>query len=159
MQPFHASKTECLVKVWCSSVLGLGLGLFLKRDVHDGQVVCVYSGELTFREPENWKYTVQADWLNPNTKQIEKWFLDASSSNTASGRWMNDACDYEGVHSDYVTGRKNNIAFRTRICKHKHSTIDQWYIEMYAIDDISAGSELFVRYGVEFWKRFRQEQL
>lgn len=158
LQPFHNTECESLVKVWPSSILGLGFGLFVTKDVEEGEVVCVYTGVRTSYEPENWKYTVEADWSNPVTGVLEKCYLDASSLNTASGRWVNDACDYEGVHSDYVTGRKNNINFKTRIEKQKHSTLDQWYIKMYAIVDIPAGSELFVRYGVDFWKRFRKEQ-
>ena len=120
LQPFHNTETESFVKVWPSSILGLGFGLFVKQDIEEGQVVCLYTGVRTLCEPDNWKYAVLADWYNPDTGDLEKWFLDASSLKTAAGRWVNDACDYEGVHSDYVTDRKNNISFRTRISKHKH---------------------------------------
>ena len=153
MQPFKCFEPN--VKVGPSSVLGLGLGLFARRDIHIHQVVCVYSGEkVQCVDGNSSEYLVQADWQNPATGDVETWFLDATSTNTAAGRWANDACDYEGLDESFKTNRKTNIAFRLRIAKYKHLRIGQWYIELYAIEHIVAGQELFVRYGTQYWNRY-----
>lgn len=141
------------MKVWPSSVLGLGLGLFARVDIKYGQVVCVYSGTCIKCVIGNRsKYVVQGYWRNPGTGRDEIRYLDAISLRTSVGRWANDACDYDGVDPCFHTGRVNNIAFRLHIKKKIHNVYKQCYIEMYALDDIRAGSELFVRYGKQFWE-------
>lgn len=140
--------------MWPSSVPGLGLGLFARKDIKYKQVVCVYTGE-KWVGGRGSQYTVQGFWKNPFTGCTETCYLDAVSLCTAAGRWANDACDYDGVDPLFRTGRVNNIAFRLHIKQNMHPVYNQWYIEMYALQDIPAGSELFVRYGVEYWEHFK----
>ena len=152
IQPFR--NYEPFVKVWPSSIPGLGMGLIARRDIKYGQVVCVYTGRcLKCVTGLRSEYIVQCLWKNPDTGEDETWFLDASSMKTAAGRWVNDACDYEGVEA-FKTGRVNNIAFRLHMGRKPHPVYQQWYVEMYALDDIPMGDELFVRYGREYWEGF-----
>ena len=153
VQPYKNHKCESRVKVWPSSIIGLGLGLFARKDIKYKQVVCMYSGTKWVKGKGS-RYMVQGYWRNPETGCTETWYLDAASLQSAVGRWANDACDYDGVDQCFRTGRVNNIAFRLTIKNKKHPVYKQWCLEMYALEDISAGSELFVRYGVEFWSNF-----
>jgi SET domain-containing protein len=69
-----------------------------------------------------------------------------------AGRWANDACDYDGVPDHLQLDRITNIKFRLVIAGSIHPTYQQYYVEMYALEDIKAGSELFVQYGTKYWE-------
>ena len=92
------------------------------------------------------------EYVDPTTSVTSHWYMDATDLHTGAGRWANDACDYDGVPDHLHTNRTTNIKFRLRIAPHVHSVYLQYYVEMYAIDDIPAGRELFVAYGEKYWQ-------
>ena len=146
--------------MWPSSVFGLGLGLFAKKNIKYKQVCAVYTGQMRkCVTGSDSRFLVQALYHDKETGKSSLWYLDASHSYNAAGKWANDACDYDGEEKGTLCNdllrlnRKTNIAFRCRIASDRHEVYQNYYIEMYALDDIPAGSELFVKYGLEYWNR------
>ena len=150
VQPFY--KCEPLVKVWPSSVIGLGLGLFARKYIRKGKVCSIYSGRLVSSVIGNSSDFLLGpmDHVDPVTGIKSRWYVDSTDINCGSGRWVNDACDYDGVEHLRLD-RETNIKFRLRIAPNIHPTYQQYYVEMYALKDIRPGMELFVEYGKEYW--------
>ena len=158
MQPWKFIEPN--VQVGQSAVSGLGL--FTRCDIEDTEIVCTYSGVMrrSVHGIKNNPFLMRVLFYNSETKKHDPWYLDASEPaiNTA-GRWINDACEYTekewpNMPHSLKTIYHNNCEFDV-ICSTKpHWAVDLYYVNVRATEDIPAGVELFVKYGVDYWKEF-----
>jgi hypothetical protein len=107
------------------------MGLFTTRPIEKGAIICEYSGDLVVdRDPE---------YTNPYALQIKQrppTFIDASRTNTAEGRWINDG-----------RGQAPNNA----LLAYDPQT-QRGYVE--ATQDIPANTEILADYGDQYpWRK------
>jgi uncharacterized protein len=115
-----------------SSIPSGGKGLFTRRLIRKGTRIVEYKGKIT-----SWKEVDHRGGTNGYIYFINrKHVLDAYTYKKALARYANDA---RGMGRK--KGLKNNAAYETVGLK--------VYID--AINDIPAGSEIFVGYGREYW--------
>ena len=78
-----------------------------------------------------------------------------------SGRYINDTWNYEGVAGAecvperYRTNFDYNVRYSMSCSDTVHDVIGKYYkyVNIFAIEDIDVDTELFVEYGVEYWRR------
>jgi len=124
----HLSQKEHL-RVKESTIPNGGLGLFTEKHLTRGNDVAEYTGEKVVNPDSQWlsNYAVQIK-KNPPT------YIDAKKTNTAVGRFANNAPRGEQNNSQFVydaRGRKLHIR---------------------ATKPIPKNSEITVAYGRDFWK-------
>ena len=108
LQPFHFLQCESKVFVHKSNINGLGL--YAKQKILKNRVVCLYTGKCLKHVHGNFSYyLLSTKWKNQVTGEYEIWYLDSCEKRNASGRYINDACDYEGVPEQFCTKFKNNV--------------------------------------------------
>jgi uncharacterized protein len=116
-----------------------GKGLFTRRMIRKGTRIVEYKGKVT-----SWKEVDHREGTNGYIYFINrKHVLDAFTYSKALGRYANDA---KGMGRK--KGLKNNAVYETVGLK--------VYID--AIEDIPAGSEIFVGYGKEYWDVIRHNK-
>jgi SET domain-containing protein len=108
------------------------MGLFVLRDVKEGDVVAHYSGE-----------AISAAQAMENSSEYilrihSSLFLDAHAEDNRAGRWIND-----GAHS----GRIVNARFASAYNTNPDTTPGRRWVKVFATRDLSAGDEVFVDYG------------
>ena len=104
----------------------MGEGLFTKQDIKAGEMVIEYVGLIKDTEPENTTYTAE----------LKTHFIDASDpEKSKNSRFINSSCE-PNLHP---------IVWRER-----DSSYDR--MVFVACTDIKKGSQLFWRYGVQYWK-------
>ena len=119
-----------------SGIPGAGKGLFTKQFIVKGTRIIEYKGEIT-----TWKKVLQ---IERKTKIFNQYLyylkcnhiIDAMLYSKALARYANDA---KGLNK--ARGLVNN-------CKYVE---DEGRVFMEAIKDITAGAELLIRYGTEYW--------
>ena len=122
-----------------SLIPGAGKGLFTTVFIPKGTRIVEYKGRST-----TWK-DVEHDYKNGYIYSIDpKHVIDAKTYKKALGRYANDA---KGLVS--TKGLSNNSKY----------VVDEFKVFIEAIKDISAGSEIFVSYGREYWDVMRRNQL
>src|ERR1700759_3313450 len=115
-----------------SSIPSGGYGLFTRTFIPKGSRIIEYKGKVT-----TWKEVNHRNGTNGYIYFINrKHVLDAFTYRKALARYANDA---RGMKRK--KGLKNNAAYETIGLK--------VYID--AVEDIPAGSEIFVGYGKEYW--------
>jgi hypothetical protein len=123
-------RTQEGLRVTKSTVAKAGLGLFAAKDFSKGQHVADYTGDQLLLRTDNsgGEYVLQMS---------KREGIDASRTNSGYGRWANDPKGSDNrantefvVNTQYRTGRLRT----TRAVK--------------------KGEELFVAYGVDYWKTF-----
>lgn len=125
-----------LLEVKDSTIPQSGKGLFVATDVAKGTIITEYMGRRTA-----WA-DVEDDVDNPYIYFIdEDNIIDASKSVNTFGRYANDAAGLSRIK-----GLKNNSEY--------FEENKRIYIK--AIANISAGSEVFVSYGKDYWKQIRE---
>ena len=130
-----------------------GLGLFARVDISKDSTVCLHTGRCLSSVHGNFSlYLLETKWENPVTRKVEKWYLDSRDKRNASGRYINDACDYEGVPEDFCTEFSNNVTIGHKQSSEVHPIIGLHYVKVRARDDIKAGEEILGAYGVKYWE-------
>jgi uncharacterized protein len=123
-----------------SSIPAGGRGLFTRRLIRKGSRIIEYKGKVT-----TWKEVNHRNGANGYIYFINhKHVLDAFTYRKALGRYANDA---RGMKRK--KGLKNNAAYETIGLK--------VYID--AVEDIPAGTEIFVGYGKEYWDALRHNHM
>jgi SET domain-containing protein len=119
-----------------STLPGAGLGLFAKSNISKGSRIVEYKGRRT-----TWK-EVENDYKNGYIYTIDpQHVIDAKTYRKALARYANDA---QGMV------RKNGIKNNARY------VVDGLKVYIEAVKDVSAGSEIFVTYGKEYWDVMRK---
>lgn len=123
-------KKQLLIKR--SKIPGAGKGLFTKLFIAKGTRIIEYKGKIT-----TWKDVLQGKNFNGYVYYItSNHVIDVMSYKKAMARFANDA---SGLTK--IKGLKNNSKY----------VEDGKKVFMEAVKDIPAGSEIFVRYGKEYW--------
>jgi SET domain-containing protein len=125
------------VRVKQSTVPQAGLGLFASRSFTPNQFVSTYSGEEMTEAQLRQRYeNTPYGPFGVYTMEVGRdRYVDARNSNSGNARYINDARG---------TGKSNN----TRITKSADSTR-----KIKTTKHVAAGSEFFVNYGREYWKK------
>jgi len=115
-----------------STLKGAGKGLFTTKDIPKGKKIVEYKGRIV-----KWKDVDSRDGLNGYIYYVSRnHVIDAFPTKEALARYANDAKGI--VRTD---GLNNNCTYR----------IEGRRVFIYSMKNISAGSELFVGYGKEYW--------
>jgi SET domain-containing protein len=122
-----------------SSLKGAGRGLFTTRDIPKGEKIVEYKGKVA-----TWKEVNDRKGFNGYIYYINRnHVIDAAEAKEALARYANDA---KGTIR--AEGLRNNCTYR----------IEGLRVFIYSIRDISAGSELLVGYGKEYWDIMRENR-
>jgi hypothetical protein len=120
-----------------STLKGAGKGLFTTRDISRGTRIVEYKGRVT-----SWKEVNSQEGLNGYIYYVSRQHvIDAWPTSRAIARYANDA---RGIVR--TTGIINNCTY----------IIEQRKVYIQAMRHISAGSEIFVGYGKEYWDIIRE---
>jgi len=141
IQPY--AHCEPLVFVAKSAVHGYGV--FARRDIEPGELVCMYSGMCVdyVSVTDRSDYILEILWLNVMTGEQETWYLDASNKDNAAGRWVNDARN---------TQYSNNVHYTNYPLKRHPLNPRIYYVWMKALCKIAQGDEFFVSYSEDkYW--------
>jgi SET domain-containing protein len=115
-----------------STLKGAGKGLFTTKDIPKGKKIVEYKGKIV-----KWKDVDSRDGLNGYIYYVSRdHVIDAFPTKDALARYANDAKGI--VRTD---GLNNNCTYR----------IEGRRVFIYSMKNISAGSELLVGYGKEYW--------
>ncbi|HVU98172.1 MAG TPA: SET domain-containing protein [Puia sp.] len=115
-----------------STLKGAGKGLFTTKDIPRGKKIVEYKGKIV-----KWKDVDSRDGLNGYIYYVDRnHVIDAFPTKEALARYANDA---KGIVR--TEGLNNNCTYR----------IEGRRVFIYSMKKISAGSELFVGYGKEYW--------
>ena len=119
-----------------SGIPGAGKGLFTKKNIPKGTRIVEYKGKVC-----TWKSVDHNDGRNGYIYYVNrKLVIDASGYKKAFGRYANDAKGLEKIK-----GLGNNSAY----------VVDQSKVYIESTKDISAGGEILVGYGKEYWDAIR----
>jgi SET domain-containing protein len=124
-----------------SGILGAGKGLFTKQFIAKATRIIEYKGEIT-----TWKKVLQTEretkTLNRYLYYINRnYVIDALRHPKALARYTNDA---KGLGK--IAGSVNN-------CKYVEG---EGKVFMEALKDITAGEELLISYGKEYWDTIKK---
>lgn len=115
-----------------STLKGAGKGLFTTKDIPRGKKIVEYKGKIV-----KWKDVDSKDGLNGYIYYVSRdHVIDAWPAKEALARYANDA---KGIVR--TEGLNNNCTYR----------IEGLRVFIYSMRNITAGSELFVGYGKEYW--------
>ena len=116
-----------------STIKNAGLGLFTKVAIPKGARIIEYKGKVT-----DWKTVLKGRTFNAYVYYITRnHCIDARAAKTKLARYANDA---NGLTR--IKGLRNNSEYKM--------TSDR-RVFIHAIRNISAGSEILVPYGQEYW--------
>lgn len=140
LQPY--SSLEPFVEVAISNVHGNGL--FAKRNIPEGNVICWYSGTCKKKlDPNNTSdFILDVEWTNPVTGDAEVWYLDSINPNNSAGRWANDA-----INTEF----ENNARYENGPLVQHPKDKDTYYVFVTAKRDIWKGEEILISYGNAYW--------
>ena len=156
-QPFKDFEFEDGVVVFPSGVKGLGV--YTTRSFKKGEVMCYYSGEcVKCIKGNNSPYLIEF-----HSPKHGIWYLDSCESGfrvvSACGRYINDPCSSYDLKKYPWIAKSAIITKFTVNCRYEtkmygpHPDIGEYYTKVIALHDLDAGVELFVEYGIEYWKR------
>ena len=142
VQPYR--HREPLVEVAKSTVHGNGL--FAKRNIPKGSVICWYSGTCTpsndFDHDNSSDWILEVEWVNQKTHKQERWFLDSLATCNSAGRWANDPCNTEyQSNAEYARGP---------LSQHPEAK-DKYYVFLTATRHVWKGEEILINYGSKYW--------
>ena len=155
-QPFL--EIEPKVRVAPSNVDGLGV--YTTCTIVEGDVVCLFSGVLRKSiSGIRSRYILECFWYNHKTMEREKLYIDSTHWCNTAGRYINDACDYtEREWSDMSPSIKTpydtNVGFKQMCSRYVHPVVKVHTVEVVALCDIEPHTELFTRYGTDYWKNW-----
>ena len=99
-------------------------------------------------------YILSGKLYNRATKRHVVKYLDSRVQANAIARFINDACDTYDESSEvtkrFKTKYYTNVGFKTVINPNPHPVFGT-YMEVFALYDIPAYTELFARYGEDYW--------
>ena len=153
-QPFL--HIESKVRVAPSNVHGLGV--YTTCTIPEGDVVCLFSGVLRKSvSGSRSRYQLECFLYNHNTKEREKWVIDSTHWRNTAGRYINDACDYtkrewSDIPPSLKTPYYTNVGFQQMCSRYVHPVVQVHTVEVVALCDIEPRTELFTRYGTDYWK-------
>ena len=120
-----------------STLPGAGKGLFTKVFIPKGSRIVEYKGEiLTWKEVRRMEEERNGYVFYVNSRHV----IDAWNHRDALARYANDA---KGITR--ISGLKSNSEY----------VVDKKRCFITATRDISAGAEIFVEYGTEYWQVIR----
>jgi uncharacterized protein len=128
-----------LLKIKKSTIPGSGKGLFTKKFIPKGFIITEHTGKIS-----TWK---AIDFTDHNLYLFyvtRNHIIDARDQLDCYARFINDARGYKRIN-----GFTNNS---------KYVIIDK-RVFVIAIKDISAGSEIFISYGKEYWEAMKANNL
>lgn len=129
---------EKYLQVKPSTIPGAGMGLFTTIDIIKNQKIIEYKGRIrTWKEVEDKDGNYYIFYVNDNH------VIDAQRRKKSLARYINDARGFRKIK-----GLTNNAEF---IC-------DGLRVFVYAKKRITAGSEIFVGYGKEYWDILKKNQ-
>ncbi|MEO7394247.1 MAG: SET domain-containing protein [Chitinophagaceae bacterium] len=127
---------EKKIKIKTSGLPGAGNGLFAKTFIPKGTLIVEYKGKIT-----SWKEVDNNDGNNVYIYFVKRnHVIDARRYKSAMARYANDA---KGLQR--VKGITNNAEYIE----------DGLKVYIQSKKDISAGTEIFVEYGKEYWDVIR----
>lgn len=132
----HFAENSDIVELKPSKIAGAGTGLFAKKRIQEGQFICWYFGVLVDTDMvENGYY--DSDYLlkNPNKPDL---IIDAEDPLSCFGRYANDSLHLQ----------KNNCYFEFYRDINSASLV--------ATKNIKKGDEIYVSYGINFWREPRR---
>ncbi len=119
-----------------SQIPGSGMGLYTDDSIAEGELIAEYTGEIT-----SWE-KVKNDWKNTYIYFVnEDHVIDAKDNPEVYARYANDA---EGLTN--VKHLFNNCEF----------TNIEGRIYIKALKNISAGEEILIGYGQDYWETVRR---
>jgi len=122
-----------------STLPGCGQGLFTKKFISKGTIITEHTGKIT-----TWRAIDFTDH-NPYLFYVTRnHIIDARDQYDSYARFVNDANGHKRVN-----GFTNNS---------KYVIIDK-RVFIIAIKDISAGNEIFISYGKEYWEAMKANKL
>jgi uncharacterized protein len=127
------------LKIKMSTLPGCGKGLFTQKFIPKGFIITEHTGKIT-----TWK---DADFTSHNPYLFyvtRNHIIDARDEHDSYARFVNDATGYKRIN-----GFTNNS---------KYIIIDK-RVFITAIKDISAGSEIFISYGKEYWEAMKENKM
>jgi len=132
------SSKKLLVKK--STLPNSGKGLFTKIDIQKGEKIIEYKGKIT-----TWNDADHDDGKNPYIYYVNKTHvIDAKNTKNFLARYANDANGQKKIK-----GLLNNSTY----------SIQDKKVFIKAIKNISAGSEILVGYGDEYWETRKKYKL
>ena len=121
-----------------SQIPHAGMGLYTGEPITEGTLIVEYTGEIT-----NWA-SVKGDWENVYIYYVtEDFVIDAKDYPESYGRYANDATGL--THTKKVSNNSEFINIEGKI-----------YIK--ALRNISAGEEILVAYGDDYWETIRRNK-
>ena len=127
------------LKIKRSTLPGCGKGLFTQKFIQKGTIIAEHTGKIT-----TWK-AIDFNDHNPYLFYVTRnHIIDARNQHGSYARFVNDATGYKRVNG--FTNNSKYIIIDKRV-----------FIE--ATKDISAGSEIFVSYGKEYWEAIKENKI
>mmetsp|Transcript_19972 Transcript_19972/g.28611 ORF Transcript_19972/g.28611 Transcript_19972/m.28611 type:complete len:206 (+) Transcript_19972:1509-2126(+) len=133
--------------------LEVGLGLFAKKNISKGSLICLYSGELIeaadakFVDPS---YTVNFE-NGRGLKLIGKSICDAKGYLGHIANSVHPSYELPIQNAKLAIGKKFATDSHGQI-KRKYAAGDFGYFPLVAISDIKKGDEIIVDYSKGYWK-------
>lgn len=138
--PFHFfGENNDNVEIKQSKIKNAGRGLFATKNFAKGEFICWYFGCLIEKDfVENGYY--DSDYLlhNPHHSDL---IIDAEDEKSCYGRYINDSLGL----------KKNNCEF--------NFYTDTTSVGIIATKNIKNGDEIYISYGIDFWREDRRYNL
>ena len=136
LQPYHNTCMEMNAFVWKSLVHGFGL--FSRKHLQPGDIVCLYSGTVGSSQMEN-AFTCKVDGEERGSTLM----IDSSDHDNYSGRWINHSC---------VPNARLVVPIGGVI---RNDKIKRYAIIVECVKEIHPCEEIFIDYG---WEYFTQDK-
>ena len=120
-----------------------GYGLFAAKDIQMKDLICRYSGKYLNHIDENGDTSWTAEIVLSHSKKgkpKETIYIDSSSRENFSGRWMNHS---HSPNARLVIPRRGKPLYDRRR--------SVWYIFVECLCDIKKGEEIFIDYGKKYY--------
>ena len=130
---------EAHLRVKTSTLPGAGKGLFTKKAIPKGTIITEYTGKVS-----KWKDAEHEDGTNPYIYYVTRnYVIDGKGPEASIAKYANDARGFKNVK-----GYTNNAGY---LQKGKRVFVE-------ALRDITAGEEIFVAYGKEYWDVMKENK-
>ena len=117
-----------------------GDGLFAKRQIDKGEIICMYTGDLQEVDNNNDSLYIVKVRCKVAKGDVRDMYLDAKNVDNTAGRYANDA-----RHTQY----ENNAVYDSVLRFHK--LIKKHYVRIVSTCCIPKDSEILVDYGECYW--------
>ena len=111
-----------------------GIGLFARKRIHIGDIICLYSGTLV-------SAVKKSDFLAKVIVSKREMFIDGGDVDNFSGRWINHMCN---PNARLIQPWEGNGILRYK---------EKYAIIVVCIKNIQKGEEIFINYGIEYFMK------